>query len=134
MKVPKYWKTVEFRKFQLKWKIVNHFTALRKLFSLPQRPYHQIKSCCVFETKNFLERYKEIYRHLLSKCFKKVVLGRQERMQCKCFFWHQTEPCLQEKFVNWENFLAVVWEHFIFNFKRVEIRKIIVVVLSEAVL
>ena len=27
------------------------------------------------------------------------------------------------KFVNWESFLAVFWEHVIFNFKRVEIRK-----------
>ena len=28
------------------------------------------------------------------------------------------------KFVNWESFLAVFWEHIIFNFKRVDIRKI----------
>ena len=28
------------------------------------------------------------------------------------------------KFVNWEGVLAVFWEHVIFNFKRVEIRKI----------
>ena len=102
--------------------------------SLPNPPYHQIKSCYFFETKIFLERYTEIYRHLLSKCFKKVVLGRQEMVQCKWSFWHQTEACLQEKFVNWESFLSVFWKHFIFNFKRVEIRKISVAVLSETVL
>ena len=27
------------------------------------------------------------------------------------------------KFVNWERFLAVFWEHIILNFKRAEIRK-----------
>ena len=31
---------------------------------------------------------------------------------------------LAGKFVNWEGVLAVFWEHVIFNFKRVEIRKI----------
>ena len=95
----KYW---NFEKFQLKWKIVKHFTrakqqaTLRKLFSLPQPPYHQIKSCYGFETKLFLERYTEIYRHFFSKCFMKVVLGRQEMVQCKCFFLHQTETSLLE--------------------------------------
>ena len=44
----------------------------------PPPTYHQIKSYYVFETKIFLGKYTEIYRHLLSKCFKKVVLGRQE--------------------------------------------------------
>ena len=28
-----------------------------------------------------------------------------------------------EKFVNWERFLAVFWEHIIFNVKWVEVRK-----------
>ena len=102
--------------------------------SLPNPPYHQIKYWYFFETKIFLERYTEIYRHLLSKYFKKVVLGRQEMVQCKWSFWHQTEACLQEKFVNWESFLSMFWKHFIFNFKRVEIRKISVAVLSETVL
>ena len=62
----------------------------------PPATHHQIKSYYVFETKIFLTRYTELYRHLLSKCFKKVVLGRQEIGQCKCFFWHQTETCLLE--------------------------------------
>ena len=28
------------------------------------------------------------------------------------------------KFENWESFLAVFWEHIIFNFKRIETRKV----------
>ena len=44
----------------------------------------------------FIRRYIEIYRHLLSKCFKNAVLGRQEIVYCKYFFWHHTETCLLE--------------------------------------
>ena len=62
----------------------------------PSATHHQIKSHYLIRTKSFLGRYKEIYRHLLSKCFKKVVLGRQEMGLCKYFFWHQTEPCFLE--------------------------------------
>ena len=39
-----------------------------------------------FGTKIFLRRYTEIYRHLISKCFKNAVLGRQEMVQRKYFF------------------------------------------------
>ena len=45
----------------------------------------QIKSYYVSGRNILLWRYTEIYRHLLSKYFKNVVLGRQEMMQCKCF-------------------------------------------------
>ena len=90
------------KKIRLKWKIAKHFTrlkqraALRKLFSLPPTHPHQIKPYCVFQTKIFWQRYTEAHRHLLLKCFKNTVLGRQEKVQCKCFFWHQTETCLLE--------------------------------------
>ena len=47
---------------------------------------HKIKSYYVFGTKIFLRRYTEIYKHLLSKCFKNAVPGRQEMVQRKCFF------------------------------------------------
>ena len=41
--------------------------------------------------KNFLtEMYKNI-QTLHFKLFKNAVLGRQEMVQCKCFFWHQAE-------------------------------------------
>ena len=81
-----------------------------------------MKNCQTFYyilwTKVFLRRYTEMYRHLLSKCFKNAVLGCQEIVQCKCFFWHQTEICLLEN-----GFLAVLWEHIIFNVKWVEVHK-----------
>ena len=73
--------------------------------------------------KKFLRRYTEIYRHLLSKYFKNVVLGLQEMVQCKCFLWKQAEACLLEKFLKSERFLAVLREHIIFNVKWVEFRK-----------
>ena len=47
---------------------------------------HQIKPYYISETKVFLRRYLEIYRHLLSKCFKNAILERQEMMQCNIFF------------------------------------------------
>ena len=50
----------------------------------------------VFGTKSFLRRYTEIYKHLLSKCCKNAALWRQEMVQPKCFFWHQTQTCLLE--------------------------------------
>ena len=31
------------------------------------------------------------------QCFKNAVLGRQEMVQCKCYFWHQTEPLLESQ-------------------------------------
>ena len=91
---------LNFLKFQLKWKIVKHFTrlkqraALRKSFSLHPSHPHQIKPYYVSGTKIFLRRYIEIYRHLLSICSKNAVLGCQEMMQHKYFFWDQTETCL----------------------------------------
>ena len=50
----------------------------------------------LFGTKLFWGSYTEIFRHLLSKYFENGVFGRQEMLQCKCFFWHQTERCLLE--------------------------------------
>ena len=52
----------------------------------PHPTAYQIKPYYVSETKIFLRRYKEIYRHLLSKCFKNAVRRRQEMMQYKYFF------------------------------------------------
>ena len=69
-----------------------------KIFYEAQKGNHsaspnQIKSYYVSGTNIFLRRYREIYRHLASKCFNNAVLLRQEMMQCKCFFWHQPEKC-----------------------------------------
>ena len=54
----------------------------------PQPTPHQIKChyANVFGTRMFLRIYTEIYRHLLSKCFSNVVLGRQEMVKCKYLF------------------------------------------------
>ena len=52
------------------------------------------KSYCVLRTKVFLQIYTEVCRYLHWKCFKNAVLGSQEMVQCKCFFWRQTEVCL----------------------------------------
>ena len=71
---------------------------LKEIFQSPppQPTPHQIKSYYVSGTKILLRRYTEIYRHLLSRCFKNAVLGRQEMMQCKCYFLRQIETCLLE--------------------------------------
>ena len=86
-------------------------TALRNLFSLPPPapPSHPLPNKTSSHLtrslkKIFLRRYIEIYRHLLSKYFKNAVLGRQEMVQCKYFFWHQTETCLLENLLSQEEF------------------------------
>ena len=96
--------------------------ALRKFFSLPQPTPHQTKSYYVSGTKILLRRNKEIYRHLLSKCFKNVVLGHQEMIQCKFYFLHQIKT-FAGKFVKSERVLTVLQEQFLVNVKFVEIRK-----------
>ena len=70
-----------------------------------------------------------MYSHLLSKCFKKVIFWSSAN-----YFLTTNRNIFAGKFVNWENFLAVIWEHIIFNFKGVEIRIMCEVFLSEAVL
>ena len=79
---------------------------LKEIFQSPppQPTPHQIKSYYVSGTKILLRRYTEIYRHLLSKYFKDAVLGRQEMMQCKCYFLHQTETCLLANLWNQKGF------------------------------
>ena len=52
----------------------------------PQPTPQRIKSYYVFGIKFFLRRYTDMYGHLLSKCFKNAILGRQEMVQRKCSF------------------------------------------------
>ena len=82
---------------------------------------HWIKPYYVSGKYFLMEIYRktEKYRHLLSKCFKSAVLGCQEMVQCKCFCWNQAETCLLGNLQS-QNLLR---EHIIFNFKRVEVRK-----------
>ena len=54
--------------------------------AFPHPTPYQIKPYYISETKVFLRRYLEIYRHLLSRCFKNAVLEGQEMVQCNIFF------------------------------------------------
>ena len=82
--VSKCWKIVEFLKFSFKIKKCKTFyeaqTAgrLKEIIQLPSTYLPPDKTLLFFWNKNFLT---EIYRHLVSKCFKNVVLGRQEMVK-----------------------------------------------------
>ena len=116
-------------KFHLKWKIVKHFTrpkeraALRKLFSLHQPPIPPDKILLNLWNKNFL---REIYRNIQTFVFK--VLQESSSWASgngavQMIFLTPNRNIFAGKFVNWESFLVVFWEHVISSFKRVEIRK-----------
>ena len=51
--------------------------CLKEIIQSPQPPIPPDKILIRLRNKNFLERYTEIHRYLLSKYFKKVVLRRQ---------------------------------------------------------
>ena len=76
-------KIVEFSKISFKIKNCKTFckaqtvNRLKKFIQAPPSHPRQIKPYYVSKT-NFLRRYIEIYRHLLSNCFNNAVLGRQE--------------------------------------------------------
>ena len=77
--------------------------------------------------KTFL---REIYRNIQT--FAISVLQESSSLASgngavQMFFLTPNKNMFAGKFVNWESFLAVFWEHFIFNFIRVEICKISVV-------
>ena len=133
-------KYLNFIKFQLIWKVLKHFTrlkqrvALRKLFSLslPRIPPDKIllRLC----NKHFL---REIYRNIHTFAFK--VLQESSSWAwgngaVKMFFLTPNRSIFAGKSLSQENFLAVLWEHIIFNFKRVEIRKMSEIFLGETVL
>ena len=119
-------KIVKFSKISIKIKIVKHFaspkqwTALRNLFSLPPSHFSPSTTRTNLTTSRKQFFFKEIYRnrHLLSTCFKNVVLGRQEMVLYKYFFWYHSEKCLLENLS--ERLLAVFREHIIFNVKWVK--------------
>ena len=81
------------------WKIVNWIkmkncktfyeaqtaSCLEKIIQPPPN-LPQIKSSLTSSLEQKVS-YRDIQnRHLLSKCFKNAFLGRQEMVQCKCFF------------------------------------------------
>ena len=69
----------------------------------------------------FLMRYIEIFRHLLSKCFKNAVLGVKK--WCSANISSDNKQKYAEKFIKSESFLAVLRVDIIFNVKWVEVRK-----------
>ena len=80
-------KIVEFWKISIKIKNCKAFckaqtaNRLKKHYSVSQHPTPPPPTRTNLTTSRkqfFLRRYKEIYRHLLSKCFKNAVLGHQE--------------------------------------------------------
>ena len=131
MEVSKCWKMVQFPKISIKMKNCRRFyegqTALRKLLSLCTTiPPNQIQSYYVSGAKlhQFLT---EIYGNIQAFASKVLqVLGYQEMMKCKCFFWQNAfsdRKMLVEKFAKWEKFLAVLREHIIFDVKWVDVQK-----------
>ena len=92
MEVSKCWKIVEFPGISIKRENCKTFcevqTVGRNCSASSQPTPHQIKYYYV--SKTFLRRYTEIYRYLLSMCFKNAVLKRSEMVQCKCIIWDET--------------------------------------------
>ena len=116
------------KKFELNENLKNKSTtpkqraSLRKSSRFPPSPPHQIKSYYIFGTKIFLFRYTEIYKHLLSKCFKNAVLGCQKMVQRKC------SSDTKQKHVCWKICTVIkvfgrVRKYIIFNVKWVEVLK-----------
>ena len=106
----------------MKMIISKHFTipkvraAWRKLFSPSPRQKLKDKAKSleqVFSNRS-LQKYTDIWFSSASKCFSNAVLRRLEKVQCKCFFWHQPEIC----------FSAMLQEYICYNVEWVEVLKI----------
>ena len=106
----------------MKMIISKHFTipkvraAWRKLFSPSPRQKLKDKAESleqVFSNRS-LQKYTDIWFSSASKCFSNAVLRRLEKVQCKCFFWHQPEIC----------FSAMLQEYICYNVEWVEVLKI----------
>ena len=119
-------KWLNFQKFQLKWKILKHFTrpkqrpALRKLFSpSPDKSFLRLWN------NNFLA---EIYWNMQKFAFQVLrwcsswVSGNGH---FKCYFWRQPETYLLENLQKWVKFFAALRESIFYNVEWVEARKII---------
>ena len=82
----------EFSKISSKMKNCKTFyethiaSCLKEITQPPHSPTHKILQHYISVANIFSWRYTEIYRHLLSMCFKKAVLELPEMVQCKCFF------------------------------------------------
>ena len=118
-------KIVEFSKISIKIKNCKTFCKAQtanRLKKFIQSPPHQNKPYYVSETNFFKETFRNIQTFafkVLQECSSWVSRNGAVQM----FFLTPNRNMFAGKFVNWESFLAVFWEHIIFNFKRVEIRK-----------
>ena len=63
-------------------------------------PYHQKKSCYVFERKIFLERYKEICRHFAFKVLQESSSWASGNGALQMFFLTPNRNMFTGKFVN----------------------------------
>ena len=72
--------------------------ALRQLFSLHPPPIPP-------------DKILEIYRYLLTKCLENAVLGCPEMVHWKKIFLTPNRNMFAGKFVKWERFFIVFWEH-----------------------
>ena len=137
MKVPKYWKIMEFPKISIKIKNYKTFyksqttSCLKEIIQPPPTPISPDKILLRLWNKTFL---REIYRNIQTFAFK--VLQESSSWASgngavQMFFLTPNRNIFAGKCVNWLSFLAVFWEHFIFNFKRVVTRKMIVVIWAK---
>ena len=98
-------------------------SCLKEIIQPPPTPITPDKILLHLWNKSFL---REIYRNIQTFAFK--VLQESSSWASgngavQMIFLTPNRNIFAGKFVNWESFLAVFWEHVIFNFKRVEIRK-----------
>ena len=85
---------------------------------------HQINVSYEPGTNIFLRRFTRIYRHLLSKCFENLVLGRLEMVRCKNVF-----SDINQKHVSWKickvvRCFVLLGKYIFYNVKWVKVRKI----------
>ena len=131
MEASKCWKMLEFQQISIKWKTVKYFmrpkqrAALKKLFSLFQSPLHPLsnKTLLSLWNRNFLT---EIYRNIQTFAFKVLqecssLASRNDAAHM--FFLTPNRNMFAGTFVKSERFLTMLRERIIFNFKRVEVRK-----------
>ena len=78
------------------WKVQTASHLKENIQSPHIPPPHQIKPYCVSGTKIFFRRYREISRHLLSKCFKNAFLGVKK--WCSANIFSDTK----QKHVSWK--------------------------------
>ena len=118
---------MNFEKFQLKRKIVKNCKTRPKqraaLFSLHQPTIPPHKILLHLWNKNFLREINRNIQTFAFKVFQKSSSWVSRNGAVQMIFLTPNRNIFAGKFVNWERFLAVFWEHVIFNFKRVEIHR-----------